>query len=429
MTLEIRTQPTPSIPRHTFNLWQMAQRQYDHAAERMNLETNMRRVLREPKRELVVNFPVQMDDGRIEMFTGYRVQHNIGRGPAKGGIRYDPSVTLDGIKAMAMWMTWKCAVAGIPYGGGKGGVTVDPRALSEAELENLTRRYASEISLLIGPEKDIPAPDIGTSEREMAWIMDTYSMHAGYSVPAVVTGKPISAGGSEGRREATARGVISVIGAALKEHHRSLDGAPVVIQGFGKVGASAARFLAREGARITGVSDSGGGIANPHGLDIHRLLRYKAETGSVSGFPDSMPVGKDDLLEMPCDILIPAAFENQIREDNAGRIRAWMIAEAANGPTTPEADRILAERNILVLPDILTNAGGITVSYFEWVQDLQQFFWDLHEINDRLDRVMHRAYAQITAIAEQKQVDMRTAAMMLAIGRVAEAMTARGIYP
>ena len=429
MALEIGTQSTRSIPQQTFNPWQMAQRQYDHATESMNLDTNMRHMLREPKRELVINFPVQMDDGRIEMFTGYRVQHNIGRGPAKGGIRYDPSVTLDGIKAMAMWMTWKCAVAGIPYGGGKGGVTVDPRALSESELENLTRRYASEISILMGPEKDIPAPDIGTSEREMAWMMDTYSMHAGYSVPAVVTGKPLSVGGSEGRREATARGVVSVISAAMKEHNRSLDGAAVVIQGFGKVGASAARFLAHEGARITGVSDSSGGIANPRGLDLQRLLRYKAETGSVTGFPDSLPVGSEELLELPCDILIPAAFENQIREDNADRIRAWMVAEAANGPTTLEADRILDERNILVLPDILTNAGGITVSYFEWVQDLQQFFWDLNEINERLDRVMHRAYAQVAAISDQKHVDMRTAALMLAIGRVAEAMTARGIYP
>jgi glutamate dehydrogenase (NAD(P)+) len=411
------------------NALAVAQTQFDNAAEILHLDPNLRDVLRSCKRELTVHFPVKMDDGSIRVFDGYRVQHNIARGPAKGGIRYHPDVTLDEVKALAMWMTWKCAVVGIPFGGAKGGVVCDPKSLSPSELENLTRRYTTEISLIIGPDRDIPAPDVNTSPRIMSWIMDTYSMGVGHSVPAVVTGKPLSIGGSEGRLDATARGALDVIVETARYRKLSLETMSVVIQGFGNAGAPLAEFLTGLGVRLVGVSDSRGAIANSRGIDVARLRLYKAETGTVVGFPSSEPVEPARLLELPCDILVPAALEGQITERNADRVRARIIAEAANGPTTPEADEILRRRNVLVLPDILCNAGGVTVSYFEWVQDLQSFFWDEAEINTRLNKIMVRAFNNVMRAAEQRQVDPRTAAHVLAVSKVADATAARGIFP
>ena len=407
----------------------MAQRQFDVAAERLGLEPGLREILRNCKRELTVNFPVKMDDGSIKVFTGYRVQHNINRGPAKGGIRYHPDVTLDEVKALAMWMTWKCATVNIPYGGAKGGVVCNPKRMSVGEIERLTRRYASEISLLLGPESDIPAPDVNTTPQTMAWIMDTYSMNKGYSVPGVITGKPIIIGGSEGRREATSRGCLFTIREAAKVKGMSLEGCPVVVQGFGNVGGIAAELLHREGAKVVGVSDSRGGIYNPKGLDIPRVVRCKREAGTVMEFPECEKVSNEELLELPCEILVPAALEEQITCDNAEKIKAKIVAEGANGPTTPEADEILFDRGIMVLPDILANAGGVTVSYFEWVQDLQAFFWTEDEINQRLEQVMQRAFREVNEMAEKHKVDMRQAAYMLAVARVAEATKTRGIFP
>ncbi len=411
------------------NAFDIAQKQFDIAADLLHLDANLRDVLRNCKRELTVNFPVKMDDGTIRVFQGFRVQHNIARGPAKGGLRFHPAVTLDEVRALAMWMTWKCAVVGIPFGGAKGGVVCDPKKLSLTELENLTRRFATEISLLIGPDRDIPAPDVNTSPLVMAWIMDTYSMAIGHSVPAVVTGKPLSIGGSEGRLEATARGAVDVIVEAARHRQFSLNGARVIIQGFGNAGAPLASFLSQLGCRVIGVSDSSGAIHNPHGIDCGRLRLYKRETGSVAGFSMAEPVDPLGMLELPCDILVPAALEGQITQRNADRIKAKVIAEAANGPTTPEADAILGEKGVLVLPDILCNAGGVTVSYFEWVQDLQSFFWDEDEVNARLQRIMARAYQNVARMAEEHGVNLRTAAHMLAISRVADATRTRGIFP
>jgi len=407
----------------------IAQRQFDIAADLLHLDANLRELLRTCKRELTVSIPVRMDGGTVRVFQGFRVQHNIARGPAKGGLRYHPGVTLDEMKALAMWMTWKCAVVGIPYGGAKGGVVCDPKALSRAELEHLTRRFATEISVLVGPDRDIPAPDVNTSPQIMAWIMDTYSMAIGHSVPAVVTGKPLSIGGSEGRLEATARGAVDVIVEAARDRGLPLLGARVVVQGFGNAGQPLASFLNSLGCVIVGVGDSGGAIHNPRGLDPGALRRYKSETGSVAGFPNGESVAPADLLELPCEILVPAALEGQITERNAPRIKAKLIAEAANGPTTPAADRILAERGIVVLPDILCNAGGVTVSYFEWVQDLQSFFWEEDDVNGRLRRIMIQAYRGVAEMAERYRTDLRTAAHILAISRVAEATQTRGIYP
>jgi glutamate dehydrogenase (NAD(P)+) len=370
-----------------------------------------------------------MDDDSIRMFTGYRVQHNINRGPAKGGIRYDAGVTLDEVRALAMWMTWKCAVVDIPFGGAKGGVTVDPKVLSESEVERLTRRYATEISLLIGPNSDIPAPDVNTNAQVMAWIMDTYSMHRGYSVPAVVTGKPLAIGGSEGRNEATATGIVAVLKMAAEDMKMPVRDARVAIQGFGNAGAIAAELLAAEHALIVAVGDRQGGVYNEVGLNIDELLRYKKATGSVVGFPGSQRISSTDVLEVPCEMLIPAATEGQITSENARRIQARLIAEAANGPTTVEADNIFFERGIRVIPDILANAGGVTVSYFEWVQDLQSFFWTPDEISEKLHHVMERAYVDVARLANDQNVDMRTAAHMVAIRRVADATQLRGIYP
>jgi glutamate dehydrogenase (NAD(P)+) len=411
------------------NPWAVAQQQFDIAADALDLNQGMRAVLRVPKRELTVNFPVKLDDGSIEVFTGYRVHHNAARGPTKGGIRYHPDTNLDEVRALAMWMTWKCAVVNIPYGGAKGGVICDPKQLSLAELERLTRRYTTEIAILLGPDKDIPAPDVGTTPQVMAWIMDTFSMHHGYTVPAVVTGKPVHIGGSRGRNEATARGTSIVVREVVRRQGLDLGEMKVAIQGYGNAGAIAAQLLRQMGATIVAVSDSRGGIYNPAGLDPDAVLRYKGANGSVVGFPEADRISNPELLELPCDILLPAALENQITAANASRIKARIVAEAANGPTTPEADAILYDRGILVLPDILANAGGVTVSYFEWVQDLQDFFWTEREVNEKLERVMVASYENVQAIAEQRNVHLRTAAYILAVQRVAEAAQTRGIYP
>ena len=411
------------------NPYHMAVQQFEAAAEMLRLSEDMREILRQPKRELTVNFPVRMDNGRIKTYTGYRVQHNVNRGPAKGGIRYSPEVTLDEVKALAMWMTWKCAVVGIPFGGAKGGVICDPKNMSPAELERLTRRYATEISIIIGPHGDIPAPDVNTNSQVMAWIMDTYSMHEGYSIPAVVTGKPLSIGGSEGRNDATATGVLFVTRQAAKQIGMPLKGARVSIQGYGNAGSIAARLFHDEGCKIVAVSDTRGGIYNESGLDPASVLRFKQERGSVVGFPNAQVVGVQDVLEVPCDVLVPAATEGVITRANADRVQARIVSEAANGPTTPEADAILFKKGTLVIPDILANAGGVTVSYFEWVQDLQSFFWGVEEITQKLEVIMNRAYAAVAQKADQFSCDLRLAANMLAISRAAEAPQIRGIYP
>ena len=411
------------------NPYHMAVQQFESAAEKLNLSEDMREILRQPKRELTVNFPVRLDNGRIKTYTGYRVQHNVNRGPAKGGIRYSPDVTLDEVKALAMWMSWKCAVVGIPYGGAKGGVICDPKGMSPAELERMTRRYATEISIIIGPHSDIPAPDVNTNSQVMAWIMDTYSMHEGYSISAVVTGKPLSIGGSEGRNDATATGVLFVTRQAARQIGMPLKGARVSVQGYGNAGSIAARLFHEEGCKIVAVSDTRGGIYNESGLDPATVLRYKQEHGSVVGFPGAQAVGVQDVLEVPCDVLIPAATEGVITRANADRVQARIVAEAANGPTTPEADAILFKKGTMVIPDILANAGGVTVSYFEWVQDLQSFFWGVDEITQKLEVIMNRAYAAVAEKADQFSCDMRLAANMLAIARVAEATQIRGIYP
>jgi glutamate dehydrogenase (NAD(P)+) len=411
------------------NPYHMAVQQFELAADKLNLSEDMREILRQPKRELIVHFPVRLDNGHIKTYTGYRVQHNVNRGPAKGGIRYSPEVTLDEVKALAMWMSWKCAVVGIPYGGAKGGVICDPKHMSPAELERLTRRYTTEISIIIGEHRDIPAPDVNTNPQVMSWIMDTISMHEGYSVPAVVTGKPLSIGGSEGRNDATATGVLFVTRQAARLLEMPLRGARVSIQGYGNAGAVAARLFHNEGCKIVAVSDTHGGIYNEAGLDPAAVLRHKQERGSVVGFPNAQEVSIQGVLEVPCDILIPAAVEGVITAANAERIQARIISEAANGPTTPEADAILFKRGITVVPDILANAGGVTVSYFEWVQDIQSFFWGVEEITARLEVIMNRSFAAVADKADQYSCDMRLAANMLAIARVAEATQTRGIYP
>jgi glutamate dehydrogenase (NAD(P)+) len=411
------------------NPWKVAQQQFDAAAEKLNLDPGLRQVLREPRRELHVHFPVKMDDGSVKVFEGYRVQHNLGRGPAKGGIRYHQDVSIDEVKALAMWMTWKCAVVGIPYGGGKGGVIVDPKKLSRRELENLSRRFFTEIEILVGPEKDIPAPDVNTNAQVMSWFMDTYSMHMGYTVPGVVTGKPISLGGSEGRNEATARGTVFCVVEAAKHLQINLKEATVVVQGFGNAGSIAAQLMNAEGAKVLAVSDSTGGIHNPSGLDINRVLAWKAEHGTVVGFPGSKEVSNAEILEIECDVLIPAALENQITSANAGKIKAKIVAEAANGPTTPEADEILFKNGVFTIPDILCNAGGVTVSYFEWVQDLNRDHWSEKVVNEKLHEIMVKAFHETLAIAQREGTHMRLAAYLLAVQRVADATSMRGLYP
>jgi glutamate dehydrogenase (NAD(P)+) len=411
------------------NAWDVAQRQFDLAAERLDLPPGLRTVLREPKRELTVHFPVKMDDGSVEVFTGYRVQHNLSRGPAKGGIRYHQDVTLDEVKALAMWMTWKCAVVGIPFGGGKGGVIVDPKKLSPREVEALTRRFTTEISILIGPDRDIPAPDVNTNAQTMAWMMDTYSMHLGYTVPAVVTGKPIPLGGSEGRNEATAQGAVYTLIDAARHLGLDLPKGRVAVQGFGNAGAIAARLMHAQGSKIIAVSDSTGAIYRPEGFDPGAVLAWKQEHHSVCGYPGTKAISNEELLELDCDVLIPAALGNQITARNAGRIRARLIGEAANGPTTPEADEILYDNGKFVIPDILCNAGGVTVSYFEWVQDLERDFWDIEQVNEKLRAVMTKAFTSTLDTSLKEKVNMRTAAYMLAVQRVADATSVRGLYP
>ncbi len=409
--------------------WQVALEQFDIAADKLHLDPNMRGILRECQRELTVHFPVRMQDGVVKVFAGYRVQHNTSRGPGKGGIRYHPSVTLNEVKALAMWMTWKCAVVGIPYGGAKGGVVCDPKQMTAQQLETLTRRYTTEISLLIGPDRDIPAPDVGTNAQTMAWIMDTYSMHHGHTIPAVVTGKPLSIGGSEGRSAATARGAVYTIIEAAKALEIDLEGARVVVQGYGNAGSFSAKLMAEIGATVIAVSDTSGGIHNAKGLDPVKVDAFKRETGRVQGLPGADRVSNAELLEIECDILIPAAIENQIDAHNAPHIKAKIVAEAANGPTSPEADRVLHDRGVFVIPDILCNAGGVTVSYFEWVQDLQNLFWREATINARLKEVMVKSFNEVLNMSRKHKVDMRTAAYMVAVNRVADATLTRGIYP
>ncbi len=411
------------------NPYDMAVQQFDKVAERLHLDPGLAEVLRHPRRELMVNFPVKMDDGSIQVFSGFRVQHNSGRGPTKGGIRYHPDVRIDEVRALAMWMTWKCAVVNIPYGGAKGAVICDPKKLSLRELENLTRRYLTEIAIIIGPDADIPAPDVGTNAQVMAWMMDTYSMHIGHSVPAVVTGKPLSCGGSEGRADATGRGVSVVVEAAAQHLAMDLKDARVAIQGFGNVGFNAARLLQELGCKIVAMSDSQGGVYDPAGIDPAALARHKQETGSLEGFRRTTKISNQDLLTADCDILVPAALESQITMWNASRIKARILAEGANGPTTPEADQILHDKGVFVIPDILANAGGVTVSYFEWVQDLQSFFWTEDEINQKLRGIMMRSFKEVLDTATNYDVPMREAAYMVAVKRVAGATTDRGIYP
>ena len=410
--------------------FETAQNQLRQVARLLELDEGMIDVLAAPRREFTVNFPVRMDDGRMRIFTGHRVQHNDARGPVKGGIRYSSMVTPDEVKALAMWMTWKCAVVNLPFGGAKGGVVVDPRALSDGELERLTRRYASEISIIIGPEKDIPAPDLGTDGRVMAWIMDTYSIHHGHSVPGVVTGKPLGVGGSRGRIEATGRGVMFIVQEACKLRGIKLEGATVAVQGFGNVGGVTARLLAQVGAKVVAVSDAAGGVHDWNGLDVERLYEGRSVGGLIGKRPAGLEtISNAELLELPVDILIPAALEGQISDENAPRVQASMVVEAANGPTTSGGDAILNERGVYVVPDILANAGGVVVSYFEWVQDLQSFFWEESEVNERLRRIMVNAFREVTAVAAERQLNLREAAYVVALQRVVEAIQMRGIYP
>jgi glutamate dehydrogenase (NAD(P)+) len=403
--------------------------QFEQAAEVLALEVGLREILRAPQREITMRFPVQTDDGSIRVFTGHRVWHNITRGPAKGGIRFHPNADLDEVRALAMWMTWKCALVRLPFGGAKGGVACDPRALSVRELERLTRRFTTELDGVIGPESDIPAPDMGTNAQVMAWMMDTYSMHRGYSVPGVVTGKPVELGGSEGRQKATGQGVADCVQEAARRIGLDLDGARVAIQVYGNVGSAAARALQRLGTRVVAITDIGGGVFRGDGLDLDRLTWHLRETDSIAGAPGAEPIANADLLALDVDVLVPAALEGQITAANAGQVRAKILAEAANGPTTPDADPILRERGVCVIPDILCNAGGVTVSYFEWVQNREAFFWTIEEINARLRRILVRAFNDVWRVAAERDLTPRLAAHVIAVSRVAEATRTRGLYP
>jgi glutamate dehydrogenase (NAD(P)+) len=411
------------------NPFELAQQQLRKVAAAFQIDPNLVRVLERCKKAVAVSVPFSRDDGTIEVFDGFRVTHNIARGPSKGGIRYHPDVTLDEVKALAMWMTWKCALMGIPFGGAKGGVVCDPKQLSQGELQRMTRRFTSEIVNEIGPEKDIPAPDVGTNPMVMAWIFDTYSMNKGHSVLGVVTGKPLNLGGSLGRLEATARGAHYCIREAVTKQGRSLDGMRVVVQGFGNVGSYLAKFVAEDGAKVIALSDSGGGIHNPNGIDVDLALAHKQETGQLQGLKDTETVTNEELLLLECDVLAPCALEQVITADNADRIKAKVICEGANGPTTPAADEILDERGVMVLPDVLANAGGVVVSYFEWVQGLQEYFWKEDEVNARLNDITSRAFHETWATYESKSTTMRIAAYGLAVQRVSEATMTRGLYP
>jgi glutamate dehydrogenase (NAD(P)+) len=410
------------------NPWEAQVARSDVAARKLNLDEGLWKILREPSREIIVHIPVQLDDGRLETFTGFRVQHSIDRGPAKGGIRYTPNVTLDETRALASWMTWKCAVVDIPFGGAAGGVICDPDKMSKRELERLTRRYTAELMELLGPEKEVLGPDINTDEQIMAWIMDTYSMHVRHTVTAVVTGKPVELGGSHGRIEATGRGLMTVCDEAVKRLAMPLDRTRVVIQGFGNVGSNAARLMRRRGYKIVGVSTSSSGLYNKNGIDIDALSTHYRRNRSLSGFAGAEEMSSEDLLLADCDILIPAALENQITSRNADRVKAKILCEGANGPTTVEADEILIEKGVFVIPDILANSGGVTVSYFEWVQDRQGYFWTESTVNDHLQHTMRTAFAEVLKYAETHGVSNRIAAYMLAIDRVAYTLRQRGIY-
>jgi glutamate dehydrogenase (NAD(P)+) len=410
------------------NPWLAAEARFDEAAARLGLDNGLAKVLRTPSKEITVYIPVQLDDGRLEVFTGYRVQHSIARGPAKGGIRFAPDVTLDEVRALAAWMTWKCAVVNIPFGGAKGGVVCDPSLLSEGELERITRRYTAEILDFLGPERDVPAPDLNTNEQTMAWVMDTYSMHVRHTVTAVVTGKPLDLGGSRGRAEATGRGCMIVATEALKRLGINPEGARVVVQGFGNVGGMAAKLMARAGYRIIAVIEIDGAVYNPRGLDIPALMAHRRETGSILDFPEAENMERDEALFLECEVLLPAAKENVITSQNAHRIRARVLCEGANGPTTPPADLILADNNVFVIPDILANSGGVTVSYFEWVQDRQGYFWNEEMVNNRLEELMVSSFHHVVGYADKHRVNNRIAAYMLAIDRVAFAIKLRGIY-
>jgi glutamate dehydrogenase (NAD(P)+) len=410
------------------NPWISAEARFDNAAEKLGLDDGLRKVLRTPTREITVNIPVPLDDGRLEVFTGYRVQHSLARGPGKGGIRYGPDVTLDEVRALASWMTWKCAVVNIPFGGAKGGVICDPSMMSDGELERITRRYTAQLMDVIGPDLDVPAPDVNTNDRVMAWIMDTYSMHKRQATTAVVTGKPMELGGSRGRKEATGRGCMIVAQQALRQLGIAPADARVVIQGFGNVGGMAARLMAANGFRIVGLIEYDGAVYNPKGLDISALSRHRHDTGSITGFEGGDAIDKKEAMFLDCDVLLPAATENVITSENAERLKCRILCEGANGPTTAIADEILAGKKVFVIPDILANAGGVTVSYFEWVQDRQGFFWNEESVNSRLEETMVESFEAVTAYAAKHAVDNRTAAYMLALDRVATAMKLRGIY-
>jgi glutamate dehydrogenase (NAD(P)+) len=411
------------------NPFEIAQQQLQRVARSFGIDKNLINVLRQCKKAVVVSVPVSMDDGTIQTFEGYRVTHNIARGPSKGGIRYHPDVTLDEVKALAMWMTWKCALMNIPFGGAKGGVVCNPKELSQTELQKMTRRYTSEIINEIGPEKDIPAPDVGTDPRVMAWIFDTYSMNKGHSVLGVVTGKPLNVGGSLGRLEATSRGCLYCIREALRKENRSIAGTTIAIQGFGNVGSFLAKFMAEDGATVVAVSDSAGGIYNPNGIDVAAAIAHKQETGHLGGLRGTEPITNEELLFIDCDVLAPCALEQVITAANADKIRARIVCEGANGPTTPTADDILEERGILVLPDVLANAGGVVVSYFEWVQGLQEYFWKENEVNARLNDIMTRAFNETWQTMEARGFSMRISSYGLAVQRVAQATMTRGLYP
>ncbi|MGD0201087.1 MAG: Glu/Leu/Phe/Val dehydrogenase [Bryobacteraceae bacterium] len=410
------------------NPWLAQEARFDEAADRLGLDDGLTKVLRTPSKEIIVHIPVRLDDGRLEVFTGYRVQHSIARGPAKGGVRFAPDVTLDEVRALAAWMTWKCAVVNIPFGGAKGGVICDPRLLSDFELERITRRYTAEILPVIGPERDVPAPDVNTNEQTMAWIMDTYSMHVGHTATAVVTGKPLDLGGSRGRLEATGRGCMMVALQALKRFGIRPEDARVVIQGFGNVGGMAATLMARAGFRVVSILEIDGAVHNPHGLDIPGLMAHRKETGSITGFPQAEDIDPAEAMFLDCDVLLPAAKENVITSQNAARVRARILCEGANGPSTPVADQILAANGVFVIPDILANAGGVTVSYFEWVQDRQGFFWNEDLVNQRLEEIMVENFGRVVDYAGKHGVNNRIAAYMLALDRVAFAIKLRGIY-
>jgi glutamate dehydrogenase (NAD(P)+) len=432
--MAIRPQPVPAVvpritPREDLNPYRVAQIQFDIAAEHLKLDTGLRQILRTPKRILEVAVPVKMDNGQVKVFPGFRVQHNVSRGPGKGGLRYHPNVTLDEVKALAMWMTWKTAAVNIPYGGAKGGVVCEPKRMSKGELERLTRRYISEILPLIGPGRDIPAPDVYTDAQTMAWIMDTYSVMTGAETPAVVTGKPTLLGGSEGRRDATARGTVIAAEEACKIKKINLRGATVAIQGFGNAGSAAARLFVEKKARVVAISDSRGGVFNSRGIDPLKAMRYKDRSGTVVGMPGTSRISNDDLLTLKCDILVPAALENSITLNNAELLKARVVAEAANGPTTPHADEVLARKGILLIPDIIANAGGVTVSYFEWAQNLQGYSWSEADVNSKLDAVIRRAFQEAHESSRRHHVHMRTGAYMVAVERVADATVRRGLFP